>query len=127
MLIQVKTKMKEETKKKRKQVLLEKAQIHQKKLYADLNETSERALIYGKNALALGSVLYVGYTILDRYLDARFGASQKKKDPNKYETLNKIILPILIFALQQGSMSLIKKARLMLIDYLEEERNVHEA
>ena len=119
--------MKEETKKKRKQVLLEKAQIHQKKLYADLNETSERALIYGKNALALGSVLYVGYTILDRYLDARLGASQKKKDPNKYETLNKIILPILIFALQQGSMSLIKKARLMLIDYLEEERNVHEA
>ena len=118
--------MREETKKKRKQVLLEKAKIHQKKLYSDLNETSERVVIFGKNAIALSAVLYVGYTVLDRYLDAKLGSIEKKKNPNRYETLNKIILPILIFALQQGSMTLIRKARVMLIDYLEEERNVLE-
>ena len=107
-------------------MLLAKAKAHQKKLYMDLNETSERAIVFGKNALALGAVMYVGYTVLDRFLDAKLGSAQKKENPNRYDTLNKIILPILIFALQQGSMTLIRKARLMLIDYLEEERNVRE-
>ena len=62
--------------------------------------------------------------ILERYLDAKLGAIEKKNNPNRYETLNKIILPLLIFALQQGSMTLIRKARIMLIDYLEKERDV---
>ena len=116
--------MKEEHKQKRKKKLQQKAQHYQEKLYADLNEGSERVIVFGKNALALSGALYVGYTILERYLDAKLGAIEKKQNPNRYETLNKIILPILIFALQQGSMTLIRKARLMLIDYLEKERNV---
>lgn len=116
----------EENKKKKKQRLLEQAQAHQEKLYADLNESTERAVVFGKNALVISGVLFVGYTILERYLDAKLGAIEKKKSPNRYETLNKIILPVLIFALQQGSMSLIRKARIMLIDYLEKERDVLE-
>lgn len=114
----------EENKKKKKQVLLDKSKSYKSKLSSDLNESSERLFIYGKNALAISGVLYVGYTILDRYLDARLGAFEKKKNPNRYDTLNKIILPILIFALQQGSMTLIRKARMMLIDYIEKERDV---
>ena len=116
----------EEYKKKRKQKLLEQAKGHQEKLYADLNESSERVVVFGKNALAVSGVLYVGYTILERFLDAKLGAIEKKKNPNRYETLNKIILPILIFAMQQGSMTLIRKARLMLIDYIEKQRDVIE-
>ena len=116
----------EEHKRRRKQKLQDKAKTYQEGLYHDLNESSERLVVFGKNALAISGALYVGYTILERYLDARLGAIEKKKNPNRYETLNKIILPVLIFALQQGSMTLIRKARLMLIDYLEKERNVLE-
>jgi hypothetical protein len=110
--------MKEESKKIHKEKLLAKAQEHKERLYLDTNTAAERVVIYGKNALVLGGALYVGYTILDKYLDAQFRTT-KKSEPGKYEALNKIILPILAFALQQGSLSLIKKARLMLIDYLE--------
>lgn len=114
----------EENKRKRRIKLQKKSKLHQEKLYSDLNESSERVVVFGKNAIALSGVLYVGYTIIDRYLDARLGSLEKKKNPNRYETLNKIILPILIFALQQGSMTLIRKARMMLIDYIEKERDV---
>ena len=126
MMIVKKRMMREEIKQKRKQRLLNKAKDNQEKLYEELNESAERIVIFGKNALAVSGVLYVGYTILERYLDAKLGAIEKKKNPNRYETLNKIILPVLIFALQQGSMTLIKKARLMLMDYIEKERNVLE-
>lgn len=118
--------MKAEIKKQRKQILLEKAKNHQKKLSDDLNESSEKIVVFGKNALAISGALYVGYTILDRLLGAKLASIEKKKNPNRYDTLNKIILPILIFALQQGSMTLIRKARIMLIDYLEKERDVLE-
>jgi hypothetical protein len=118
--------MREEHKKKYKQKLLDKAQHHQQQLYADLNESSERVVVFGKNAIALSGALFVGYTILERFLDAKLGAIEKKKNPNRYETLNKIILPVLIFALQQGSMTLIRKARLLLIDYLEKQKDVLE-
>lgn len=116
----------QEHKRKRKKELQAKVKSHQEKLYADLNESSERVVIFSKNALAIGGLLYIGYTVLERFLDAKLGAIEKKKDPNRYETLNKIILPIVIFGLQQGSMTLLKKARIMLIDYLEKERNVLE-
>lgn len=114
----------EESKKRRKQILLDNAKEHKSKLSSDLNESSERVLIFGKNALAISGVLYVGFTIIDKYLDSKLGSTEKKKNPNRYDTLNKIILPVLIFALQQGSMTLIRKARLMLMDYIEKERNV---
>ena len=103
--------MRAEIKKQRKQVLLEKAKNHQKKLADDLNESSERVVVFGTNALAISGALYVGYTILDRFLDAKLASTEKKKNPGRYETLNKIILPILIFALQQGSMTQIRKSQ----------------
>ncbi len=110
--------MKEESKRIQKEKLLAKAEEHKEKLYNDANVAADRVVVYGKNILVLGGALYVGYTILDRYLASKLNTT-KKTDPGKYEALNKIVLPILAFALQQGSLSLIKKARLLLIDYLE--------
>ena len=116
----------EEHKQRRKKRLLAKAKEHQEMLYADLNESSERVVVFGKNTLAISGLMYIAYTVLERFLDAKLGAIEKKKDPNRYETLNKVILPIVIFGLQQGSMTLLKKARILLMDYIEKERNVLE-
>lgn len=118
--------MKESTNLYRKEELLAKAKEHQKSLYSDLNITSERVVVLGKNMIILGGVLYVGYTILDRFLEANIQAPKKKKEHGKFDSLNKIILPLVAFALQQGSLTLMKKARLMLVDYLEKQADAKE-
>jgi hypothetical protein len=112
----------EAAKRKRKQVLLNLSKNHQKALYHELNVSSDRVFEFGKNMAIIGGVLYVGYTVLDRFLDTKL-KSQKNKTPGKLETLNKMILPILAMALQQGSTILLKRARNMLVEYLAEKRN----
>ena len=113
----------EQSKKKKKADLKATATAHQEALYAQLNATADRLVDYGKSMAVIGGILYVGYTILDRYLDARLKTTEKEEDSGKYATLHKIILPFVALALQQGSTVLLKKARLMLIDYLEEKNN----
>jgi hypothetical protein len=108
------------TKKYRKNELLAVSKEYKKALTNDLNISSDRIVSYGKNMAVIGGVLYVGYTVLDRFLEAKLKTEKKTTKPNKYETLNKMILPILAMALQQGSTILLKKARVLLIDYLEE-------
>ena len=93
---------------------------HQKALYKELNTSSIRIVEFGKNMAVLGGMLYVGYTILDRFLDSQLKTEKKKEKAGKFDSLNKIILPILAMGLQQGSTIVLKKARTMLIDYLEE-------
>jgi len=114
----------EESKKQKKLVLLDNAKGHQQNLYNDLNSASERVVVFGKNALVISGVIYVGFTILDRFLEAKLATTERKKDPGKFDSLNKIILPLLAFALQQGSLALMKKARLMLVEYLEKQDDV---
>jgi hypothetical protein len=108
------------TKKYRKNELLAASKEYKKALTNDLNISSDRIVTYGKNMAVIGGVLYVGYTVLYSFLEAKLKTEKKTTKPNKYETLNKMILPILAMALQQGSTILLKKARVMLIDYLEE-------
>lgn len=110
----------ESIKVRRKSELKAASEKHQKALYKELNISSIRIVEFGKNMAVLGGVLYVGYTILDRFLAAQIKTEKKKEEGGKFESLNKIILPLLALALQQGSMILLKKARIMLIDYLEE-------
>ena len=110
----------EATKKQRKSELFAAIKNHRQALYKDLSISSDRIVDFGKNMAVIGGVLYVGYTILDRYLDAKLRTEKKKKEPGNFEGLNKIILPLLAMALQQGSVILLKKARAILIDYLEE-------
>ena len=110
----------EATKKQRKSELLATFKNHQQALYTELSISSDRIVDFGKNMAVIGGVLYVGYTILDRYLDAKLRTEKKKKEPGNFAVLNKIILPLLAMALQQGSIILLKKARVILIDYLEE-------
>jgi len=105
---------------KRKSELKALSKKHQSALYDELNVSSQRIVEFGKNMAILGSILYVGYTILDRFLDAQLKTEKKKEEAGKFETLNKIILPLLAMGLQQGSMAILKKARIMLIDYLED-------
>lgn len=111
------------TKKQRKQELLALSKSHQDALYKELNVSSDRVVEFGKSMALIGGVLYVGYTVLDRFLDAKLKTENKGKEPSKYETLNKMILPLLAMALQQGSTILLKRARIMLVDYLEEKNN----
>ncbi len=113
-------------KKQKKEHLRQAYQAHRQALERELHIATDRALVFGKNLAVVGGVLYVGYTVLDRYLDAKLKsenntAEEKKED--KYATLKKIILPFVALALQQGSMIMLRKARLMLIDYLEEKRH----
>ena len=115
----------EATKKVRKSELLAATEEYKKKLTDELNISSTRIVDYGKNLAVIGGVLYVGYTVLDRFLEAKLKTEKKSKKPNKYETLNKMILPILAMALQQGSTILLRKAKDMLIDYLEEKNKGH--
>ena len=110
----------ESIKVRRKSELKAASEKHQKALYKELNISSIRIVEFGKNMAVLGGVLYIGYTILDRFLDAQIKTEKKKEQGGKFESLNKIILPLLALALQQGSMILLKKARIMLINYLEE-------
>ena len=104
----------------KRQKLQTRYKSHQKELYKDLNISSNRVVEYGKNMAVLGGVLFVGYTVLDRLLNAKLKTGQKKEEPSRYEALNKILLPILAAGLQQGSVVLLKRAKDLLIDYLEE-------
>ena len=113
----------ESIKVRRKSELKAASEKHQKALYKELNTSSIRIVEFGKNMAILGGMLYVGYTILDRFLDSQLKTEKKKEKADKFGSLNKIILPLLAMALQQGSMILLKKARIMLIDYLEEKNN----
>jgi hypothetical protein len=110
----------EATKKQRKSELQASFKQHREALYEELNVSSTRVVDFGKNMAIIGSVLYVGYTVLDRYLEAKLNSESKKQEDGKYATLHKIILPLLAMALQQGSTLLLKRAKNMLIDYLEE-------
>ena len=110
----------EATKIRRKSELLANSKKYQEALSKEINISSARVVAFGKNMAVIGGVLYVGYTILDRILEAKLKTEKKQEKPNKFETLNKIILPLLAMALQQGSTILLKRARIMLIDYLEE-------
>lgn len=110
----------ETVKQRHKQKLLDEAQSNQRDLVENLNVAMERGVTYARNAMVFGGALYVGYTILTRYLDARLATPEKKREEDGFDALNKILLPLLAFALQQGSLVLMKKARMMLIDYLEE-------
>ncbi|GEM_PF-4050171 len=107
-------------KKKRKADLKAAAAAHQQALYKELNSSADRLVEFGKAMAVAGGILYVGYTILDRYLDSKLKTEEKPDDSGKYATLHKIILPFVALALQQGSTVLLKKAQQMLIDYLEE-------
>ena len=111
---------KEATKIRRKSELLASVNRHRDALGKELNISSERIVVFGKNMALLGGALYVGYTVLDRFLEAKLKTEKKEDKPNKFETLNKMVLPFLALALQQGSTVLLKRARVMLIDYLEE-------
>ena len=117
---QIKAMNKEATKIRRKSELLASVNKHRAALSKELNISSERVVVFGKNMALLGGALYVGYTVLDRFLEAKLKTEKKEDKPNKFETLNKLILPFLALALQQGSTILLKRARVMLIDYLEE-------
>ena len=108
---------------RKKNELLASSKKHQAALMTELSISSERLVVFGKNMAVIGGALYVSYTVLDRFLEAKLKSEKKKAKPNKYETLNKMILPLLAMALQQGSMVLLKKARIMLVDYLEEKNN----
>ena len=110
----------ESIKVRRKSELKAATEKHQKALYQELNTSSIRIVEFGKNMAVLGGMLYVGYTILDRFLDALLKTEKKKEKAGKFDSLNKIILPLLAMGLQQGSMIVLNKARSMLIDYLEE-------
>ncbi|MEN8248615.1 MAG: hypothetical protein ABFS32_06760 [Bacteroidota bacterium] len=112
----------EATKIKKKTELKEASRKYQTNLYNEISISSDRIVTFGKNMAVIGGVLYVGYTILDRYLDAQLRTKKKKKEEEKYATLTKILLPLLALALQQGSMILLKKVKTMLIDYLEENK-----
>jgi hypothetical protein len=109
----------ESIKVRRKSELKAATEKHQKALYKELNTSSIRIVEFGKNMAVLSGLLYVGYTILDRFLDSQLKTENKKKEAGKFDSLNNIILPLLAMGLQQGSMIVLKKARTMLIDYLE--------
>ena len=113
----------ETTKAKRKSELLEISRKHSTALAKELNISANRAVDFGKNMALIGGVLYVSYTVLDRFLEAKLNTEKKHKEPNKFVTLNKMIQPLLAMALQQGSTVLLKRARIMLIDYLEEKNS----
>ena len=110
----------EDSKNIRKTELKKASKKYQNELYDNLSVASDRLVTFGKNMAVIGGVLYVGYTILDRYLDAELRTSEKKKEEGKYATLTKILLPLLALALQQGSTIILKKVKSRLIDYLEE-------
>ena len=97
--------------------------FHQQELYSELNVSSTREVEFGKNMAIISGVLFAGYTVLDRFLDAKLKTENKKPDSGKFEVLKKIILPILALGLQQGSIVLLKRVKIMLLNYLEEKAN----
>ena len=68
----------ESIKVRRKSELKAATEKHQKALYQELNTSSIRIVEFGKNMAVLGGMLYVGYTILDRFLDALLKTEKKK-------------------------------------------------
>jgi len=113
----------ESIKVRRKSELKAASEKHQKALYKELNTSSIRIVEFGKNMAVLGGMLYNSKTILNRFLNSQLKTLNKKEEDGNLDTFNKKSLQLLEFALQQGSMILLKKARIMLIDYLEEKNS----
>ncbi len=114
--------MRQKTSKTRKKLKLQAAfNSHKKALYGELNVASVRVVEFGKTMAMVSGVLYVGYTVLDRFLDAKLRTEKKAGESGNFMTLNKIILPVLAYALQQGSVVLLKRAREILVNYLEKQ------
>ena len=69
----------EATKIRRKNELLATSKKHQEGLSQELNTSSERVVEFGKNMAVLGSVIYVGYTVLVRFLEAKLKTTKKNR------------------------------------------------
>jgi hypothetical protein len=110
----------EATKIRRKKELQASSRKYKESLSKELNTSFDRLTDFSKNMLIIGGVMFAGYTILDRLLEAKLNTQKKRSSPSKFDSLNKIIMPMLAMALQQGSVVLLKKARNMLVEYLEE-------
>lgn len=112
--------------KKRKE-LLDKLEKKKKELQDHFSEGATNAINLGKGALVMGTAILMGYTILDRYLEARFKPIEKARTNTKTKSsTNKLLYPIFSIILQQGASSLFESGQKRLIDYLNYKKQKNE-
>ena len=68
---------------RKKNELLASSKKHQAALMTELSISSERLVVFGKNMAVIGGALYVSYTVLDRFLEAKLKSEKKKAKPKK--------------------------------------------
>ena len=64
---------------RKKNELLASSKKHQAALMTELSISSERLVVFGKNMAVIGGALYVSYTVLDVFLEAKLKSEKKKQ------------------------------------------------
>lgn len=119
----------EELKAKKREELIATLEQKKKELQSHFDEGANKAVELGKGMLVIGTGVLLLYTILDRYLEAKFRTSTKKKDKPVSDTkssLNKLLYPIFTILLQQGASTLFSSGQKKWIDYLELKKQKNE-
>lgn len=117
----------DDLKEKKRKELLEKLEKKKEELQRHFDEGASNAVDFGKGALVLGTTILMLYTVLDRYLEARFKPIVKERVSSKTKSsTNKLLYPLFTFALQQGASSLFDSGQKRLIDYLKSKKETNE-
>lgn len=117
----------DELKAKKRKELLDKLEKKKAELQSHFDEGASNAVDFGRGALVLGTTILMLYTVLDRYLEARYKPIVKERVNSKTRSsTNKLLYPLFTFALQQGTRSLFDSGQKRLIDYLKSKKETNE-
>lgn len=117
----------DELKAKKRKELLDQLEKKKKELQNHFTEGANNAIDLGKGALVMGTAILMVYTILDRYLEARFKPIEKERVNTKTKSsTNKLLYPFFSIVLQQGASSLFESGQKRLIDYLNYKKKKNE-
>jgi len=117
----------ERLKNERKKELLSVLESKKKSLQQHFDEGANKAIDVGKGMIVLGASILLLYTIIDRYLEAKFRSkSGSTSETSTKSSTNKLIYPLLSMALQHGANALFNTGQKRLVDYLKKKlKNEH--
>lgn len=117
----------ETLKAQRKKELLAKLESKKKDLRIHFEDTANKSIDAGKGILFIGTSILLLYTVLDRFLDAKFRtkSSTNSASTTKSST-SKIVYPIFSMLLQQGMSTIYDQGQKRLVDYLKNKKESDE-
>lgn len=117
----------EQAKAERRKELLSILEIKKIALQKHVEESANNSIDVGKGLLAIGSGVFLLYTIFDRFLDSKFRVEKTNKAQSSTKAAtHKLLYPLFSMMLQQGSSLLFNESQKRLIEYLKNKKLTNE-